>query len=120
MLEDRVCAEAGQHIADSSSLETASQDGGDIYALQARLYELSSSLLVMQAFTRHNVLFVLAAIVWHATVDGIAVYSVSTWGVVETELIIGLTTIPAIVLIWRLRDQEMASPARPQISSALF
>jgi uncharacterized membrane protein YhfC len=48
------------------------------------------SVLVMQAFTRRNSLWLAAAILWHALTDGLAVYAITTWGAIPTEALIAV------------------------------
>jgi uncharacterized membrane protein YhfC len=77
---------------------------------------LAMSLLVMQSFTRRNLLYLFAAILWHAGVDGIAVFAAPTWGAVTTEVIVGLTTIPAIALILLLRNEPPGASLTPSLA----
>lgn len=64
------------------------------------------AVLVMQAFTRNNILWLLAAILWHALTDAVAVYVVSTWGAVPTEAAIAVLALIGLALIFALRQPE--------------
>jgi uncharacterized membrane protein YhfC len=64
------------------------------------------AVLVLQAFTRHNKLWLLAAILWHTLVDGVAVYSVSAWGPYVTEGLVAAMALVGFGLMFALRQPE--------------
>jgi uncharacterized membrane protein YhfC len=87
---------------------------------------LGLSVLVLQAFARHNRLWFGLAIVWHAAVDAVAVFAVRTWGVYVAEglvVICGLISVGIVLALRRpeweephIEDQLPAPPlGRPQI-----
>ncbi len=57
---------------------------------------LGLSLVVLQTFTRRNRLWFVLAIAWHAVVDAVAVFGISTWGVYVTE---GLVVIAGLLSV---------------------
>jgi uncharacterized membrane protein YhfC len=69
---------------------------------------LAMALLVLQVFTRGNILYLFAAILWHAAVDGLAVYAVATWGAYATEALLSLFALAALALIFFYRPRTPA------------
>jgi uncharacterized membrane protein YhfC len=69
-------------------------------------FHLSAALLVMQAFTRKNVLWYLLAVVWHALLDAVAVYGIQTWGAYPTEAVIFVFGLISLGIIFALRSRE--------------
>jgi uncharacterized membrane protein YhfC len=78
-------------------------------------FHLSAAVLVLQAFTRKNLLWLGAAIVWHWLVDAVAVYAVGTVGTYWTEAIIGGFAMVSLGLILGLRPAK-EEPAAPVIT----
>jgi len=71
---------------------------------------LGLSLLVLQSFTRRNRLWFVLAVAWHALVDAVAVFALSTWGVYVTEglvVVCGVLSI-GVALALRRPDEEAA------------
>jgi uncharacterized membrane protein YhfC len=77
---------------------------------------LGLSLLVLQAFTRHNRLWLALAILWHAVVDAVAVFAVSTWGVYVTEGLVVIGGLLSVAMVVALRGPKEQAP---QIESEL-
>jgi uncharacterized membrane protein YhfC len=71
------------------------------------------AVLVMQAFTRRNLLWLGAAILWHALTDGLAVFAISTWGVVPTEASIAVLALIGLGLMFALRQPEPPAVSAP-------
>ena len=81
---------------------------GRVMALAAHLF---LSVLVMQVFLRRNILWLVAAIFWHALTDFLtvyvqAIYAGTPYSVYLTEATITLLAIIGVVLIFRLRQPE--------------
>jgi uncharacterized membrane protein YhfC len=72
----------------------------------AIILHLSFSLLVMLAMVRRQPIWFVSAIVWHATVDALAVYSVALWGPYAAEALIALMAIISLLFIIRMREPE--------------
>ncbi len=72
--------------------------------------QIALSVLVLQAFTRGHIRWLFAAIGWHALVDALAVFFVSTQGVYFTEALIGVEALVSIAFIFFLRQPEPAPP----------
>jgi uncharacterized membrane protein YhfC len=69
---------------------------------------LAMSLLVMQVFTRGQIRWLFASILWHTLLNAAAVIAVSTWNVYITEAIVGLMALFSLAIIFRLRTPEPA------------
>jgi uncharacterized membrane protein YhfC len=67
---------------------------------------LSAAVLVLQAFTRRNLLWLGAAIVWHGLVDGAAVIAVGTGlSAYRTEAVVGCLALLGVVMVFALRPR---------------
>jgi uncharacterized membrane protein YhfC len=64
---------------------------------------LGLAVLVLQTFTRGSPLYLVAAIAWHALVDGISVYAASTWGIGVTETIVGVMALISLGIVYAFR-----------------
>jgi uncharacterized membrane protein YhfC len=64
------------------------------------------AVLVMQVFTRRSILWLWAAILWHALTDGLAVFAISTWGILPTEASIAVLALIGLGLMFALRQPE--------------
>lgn len=73
---------------------------------------VAMAVLVLQAFTRRNILYLVAAILWHAAVDAIAVYAAPTWGIAVTEAILTVWGVAALLLIVAMRPRA-PEPIQP-------
>jgi len=71
---------------------------------------LGLSVLVLQTFTRHNRLWFVLAIAWHAVVDAVAVFGISTWGVYVTEGLVVIAGLLSVGMALALRRQEHQTP----------
>jgi uncharacterized membrane protein YhfC len=103
---------------------------GRVTALAAHMF---LAVLVMQVFLRRNILWLVAAIFWHALTDGLTtyvqtIYAGTLYGVVLTEAVITLLAIIGVILIFRLRQPEPlpvdatsaeATPPRPATDDQL-
>ena len=79
---------------------------GAVERVSAISTHLFLAVLVMQVFIRRNYLFLVAAILWHALTDGLAVYAVAAWGVLPTEAAIGVLAVIGLALLFALRTPE--------------
>jgi uncharacterized membrane protein YhfC len=83
-------------------------------------FHVSASVLVLQAFTRRNNLWLLLAIGWHALVDfGIVIFQSTVKNTLLTEALIGLVAILSLVIILRLRPSHpdaVTAEAAPLLS----
>ncbi|MCC7361807.1 MAG: YhfC family intramembrane metalloprotease [Anaerolineales bacterium] len=87
---------------------------GTIERVTAICTHLTMAVLVVQVFKRRNLLWLLAAILWHAAVDATAVYAIGTLGAengaVWVEIIIGLFALAGLGVIWLLREPPLKQP----------
>lgn len=72
----------------------------------ALMFHLSASLMVMQVFIRRQIRWLAAAIFWHAVIDAGAVYAISVWGAVATEIGLGISGFVSLGLIFWLHEPE--------------
>lgn len=71
---------------------------------------IALSVMVLQAFTRRQPLWIVGAILWHAVLDAMAVYFSSTWGattpgMLAVEGLIGLGALASLGIIFALRGK---------------
>jgi uncharacterized membrane protein YhfC len=89
---------------------------GAFERLSAICIHLGATILVLQAFRRRNILWYLLAVLYHTAVDALAVYGITTWGVLPTEAVVfGLGALGiAIVFIFREKDEpQIIEPVSP-------
>ena len=79
---------------------------GALERVSAISTHLFLAVLVMQAFTRNNILWLVAAILWHALTDGVAVFAIATWGALPTEAAIAGLALIGLALLFALRQPE--------------
>jgi uncharacterized membrane protein YhfC len=97
---------------------------GAFERMSALATHLFLAVLVMQVFTRKNILWLFAAIFWHALTDATAVFAVTTWGAVPTEAAIAVLALIGLALIFALRQPEppavapVSGPASPVTANA--
>lgn len=77
---------------------------GALERVFALCIHLSAAVLVLQVFTRKNIAWLLAAIAWHALVDGLTVYIQGVSNPYWTELCIGATALISLGIVFALRD----------------
>jgi uncharacterized membrane protein YhfC len=80
-------------------------------------FHLSAAVMVLQVFRRRNILWLGAAILWHAALDAAAVFAVGTWGPYWTEAIVGAFAVASLIVIFALRPIGAETP--PEVASAL-
>jgi len=68
--------------------------------------QVSMAIMVLQAFTRRSVLWLLAAIVWHALVDAVAIFALPTWGAYTMEALVAVLALGSVGLAFALRVPE--------------
>jgi uncharacterized membrane protein YhfC len=72
----------------------------------ALFFHLSASVLVLQAFTRRNLVWLGLAIGWHTLVNSMAVFALGAWGVYVAEGLTGLAALASLGVIFALRTPE--------------
>lgn len=78
--------------------------------IAAMTFHLSAALLVMRAFTHRNILWYLTAVLWHTTINAVAVFGVQTWGPLVTE---GLIVIGGLISLWIILALRPATEETP-------
>lgn len=89
---------------------------GSLERLSVLSIHLSATVLVYYAVQRRNLLWYLAAVLWHTLVDFFAVFASQTWSIPLTEGIIFLFGLIGwgIVFLLRERDVEELEPVDAQ------
>jgi uncharacterized membrane protein YhfC len=70
-------------------------------------FHVGAAVLVLQVFRRKNMIWLFAAIGWHALFDAMAVYASQTWSVYVTEALIVAAGVASIAVIFLLRDKPV-------------
>jgi uncharacterized membrane protein YhfC len=92
---------------------------GAVERIIAICFHVAASILVLQAFQRQNIVWVLCAIGFHTLLNAVAVYGSQTWGIYLTEGILLLVSILSVGIIFTLRPKDRPQPESPQTSPAL-
>ena len=71
---------------------------------------LAFSVMVLQVFLRKNIGWLILAILWHALVDATAVFAVTTWDALITELLIGVLALISVAIIYKLYEPNPIVP----------
>ena len=71
-------------------------------------FHIGATVLVLQVFRRKNMMWLFAAIGWHALFDAMAVVASQTWSVYVTEALVVAAGIASIAVIFLLRDKPEA------------
>ena len=80
---------------------------GAVERVFAVCIHLSAAVLVMQAFTRRNRLWLGAAILWHAGVDGVTVLASGAGvGAYPLEAAVGALAVLGLVMVFALRPRQ--------------
>jgi uncharacterized membrane protein YhfC len=70
--------------------------------------QIALSLIVLQAFLRHNALWYVAAVLWHTLIDGTAVFmSQSGAGLVAIEGALVVFAVISLWMIWAFKPREV-------------
>lgn len=87
---------------------------GALERVFALLLHLAASLLVMQVFVRGQHRWLLAAIGWHALIDGVLVYIFALFGAVWAEVVLGgMSLISLAIIFWLRAPEPTAVPLEP-------
>ncbi len=73
-------------------------------------FQIACSIIVLQVFTRKNLLWLPAAILWHALSDAWAVYASVHFSIPITEAGIGVFALLSVGIIFGLRQPEPSEP----------
>jgi uncharacterized membrane protein YhfC len=72
--------------------------------------QIALAVLVLQAYIRKQLRWLGFAIVWHALLDAVAVYTIRIWNVYIVEAIVGIFAIASLGIIFALRQTEAEEP----------
>ncbi|MBN2499398.1 MAG: YhfC family intramembrane metalloprotease [Anaerolineales bacterium] len=76
-------------------------------------FHLSAALLVLQAVVRNNIWWYVAALLWHAALDFVAVFASQTWGAYVTEAILLAMALVSLGVVFALRKTDELPGAPP-------
>jgi len=79
---------------------------GTVERAIALCFHIAASVLVLQAFQKRNVVWLLAAIGFHALLDAIAVYGFQIWGAYLTEGALAIFTLLSLGIIFLFRPKD--------------
>jgi uncharacterized membrane protein YhfC len=79
---------------------------GAVERVFALCSHLAMSVLVLQSFVRRAWVWLLAAIGWHAVLDGTAVYFAPTLSALALEGVLGVFALAALAIVFALRPRE--------------
>ena len=77
---------------------------GALERVFALTIQISLSVIVLQVFLRRNLVWLIIAIGWHALVDALSVYLVSTQSIYTVEAVIGMLALISLGVIFLLRS----------------
>lgn len=83
---------------------------GGIERVSAMTAHIGMTVLVMRSVSRHNPLYLLAAIGAHTAVDAGAVWSISHFSTAATEALVGVMAAGLLALTLALREESPSSP----------
>jgi uncharacterized membrane protein YhfC len=86
---------------------------GAVERVLALCLHLSAAVLVMQVFTRKNILWLGAAILWHALGDALTVFAAGTVSAYQTEAVLAAFAVASLVIIFALRPRQPEPVATP-------
>ena len=81
---------------------------GAVERIFAITFHIAAAVLVLQVFRRRNMLWLVAAIVWHTVLNATALLVLNAAGPIWAEVALGALTIVSVAVIYALRE-----PARP-------
>jgi uncharacterized membrane protein YhfC len=70
-------------------------------------FHMGATVLVLQVFRRKNMIWLFAAIGWHALYDAMAVYASQTWNVYITEALIVIAGITSIGFVFLFQEKHV-------------
>ena len=89
---------------------------GAVERVWAMIFHIAASLLVLQAVRRRNLLWLVAAILWHTVLNALTVYVLNLAGPVWVEVALGVLSIFSLAIIYLLRDPPAPEGAdRPPV-----
>jgi uncharacterized membrane protein YhfC len=69
-------------------------------------FHLSASVLILQAFRRKQIRWLVLAVLWHTVFNSIALFSAGTWGPYVAEIFIGVMAIISLGIVFALKEPE--------------
>jgi uncharacterized membrane protein YhfC len=103
-------AELEQQMAAALSVPWFAPLLGALERVFAMTFHLSAAVMVLQVFRRRNILWLVAAMLWHTFLNAMAVYVNGTAGPYWAEAALLVTALISLAIIWALRGGEPFAP----------
>lgn len=85
---------------------------GALERVLALCVQIGLAVMVLQAFTRRNLLWLIGAITWHAVVDALAVVGGARgWSIYAIEGLVAITALLSLAAIFALKPRRDEAPA---------
>ena len=107
---------AAKQIADYWAAPWYASLLGAVERAFALCFHLSAAVLVLQAVTRRNLLWLVAAILWHTAINAVSVFVMRTWGVYWAEAAVGVFGVVSLAIIFALKPR--GAETMPELASA--
>ena len=69
----------------------------------ALCFHLSAAVLVLQAVARRNLLWLVAAILWHTAINAVSIFVSGTWGIYWGEVAVGAFAVGSLAILFALK-----------------
>ena len=110
---------AAQQIAEYWSMPWSVSLLGAVERAFTLCFHLSAAVMVLQACRRKNLLWLGAAILWHAAVDASAVFVVGTWGVYWAEAVVGAFGAASLAILFVLKPGGTETLPEPAAAASM-
>jgi uncharacterized membrane protein YhfC len=84
---------------------------GAVERVWAMIFHMSAAVLVLQVFHRRNILWLLAAILWHTVLNAVALLVATSAGPLWSEAALGGLALISLVILYLLRDPPVPEGA---------
>jgi uncharacterized membrane protein YhfC len=83
------------------------------------LFHLSASVLVLQSFTRKNILWIILAVFWHTLLDAVSVIASQTWNPYVTEAIILVMGLLSLGIVLKLKPPRETNREKDELDEGM-
>jgi len=94
---------AAKQIADYWAAPWYASLLGAVERAFALCFHLSAAVLVLQAVTRRNLLWLVAAILWHTAINAVSIFVSGTWGIYWGEVAVGAFAVGSLAILFALK-----------------
>ena len=107
---------AAKQIADYWAAPWYASLLGAVERAFALCFHLSAAVLVLQAVTRRNLLWLVAAILWHTAINAVSIFVSGTWGIYWGEVAVGAFAVGSLAILFVLKPR--GAETMPELASA--